>query len=84
MTVTDNERVIRAFTEEQVVRLTALSQRQLRYWDRTGFFRPAFSEENRRVAYNRVYSFKDVCALRMIAARRLFFDIGHGFIKTHR
>jgi uncharacterized protein (DUF433 family) len=70
MTVTDNERVIRAFTEEQVARLTGLSERQLRYWDRTGFFRPAFGEENRRVAYSRVYSFKDVCALRVIAALR--------------
>jgi uncharacterized protein (DUF433 family) len=70
MAVTDNEKVIRAFTEEQVARLTGLSQRQLRYWDRTGFFRPAFGEENRRVAYSRVYSFKDVCALRVIAALR--------------
>lgn len=70
MAVTDNEKVIRAFTEEQVARLTGLSQRQLRYWDRTGFFRPTFGEENRRVAYSRIYSFKDVCALRVIAALR--------------
>jgi hypothetical protein len=37
------EHVLSAFSSDHVVRLTRLSQSQLRYWDRTGFFRPRYS-----------------------------------------
>lgn len=60
--------VIAAFSEEQVERLTGLTKHRLRYWDRTEFFKPEFGEDNRRAAYSRVYSFKDLTSLRVIAA----------------
>lgn len=62
--------IISAFTEEQVERLTGISKRQLRYWDKTDFFTPAFVSENRRVAYSRIYSFTDVASLRVLNALR--------------
>jgi uncharacterized protein (DUF433 family) len=63
----DTGAVIAAFTEEQVERLTGLTVHRLRYWDRTGFFRPEFGAADRRVPYSRVYSFMDVAALRVLA-----------------
>ncbi len=63
----DTENVIRAFSEDHVSRLTGLSKGQLRAWDRSDFFVPHYAYENRRVAYSRVYSFRDVVGLRMIA-----------------
>jgi DNA-binding transcriptional MerR regulator len=57
------------FTEDDVVRLTGLSRRQLGYWDRTGFFTP----ENRRTGgatQVRLYSFRDVAGLKTIARLR--------------
>jgi DNA-binding transcriptional MerR regulator len=62
--------IIAAFSEEQVERLTGLSQGQLRYWDKTGFFAPKFADENRRRVYSRLYSFKDIVALRTIGILR--------------
>lgn len=58
---------LRAFSAEQVCRLTGLSLRQLSYWDSTGFFPPEFADENRRLPYSRVYSFRDLVGLRLIA-----------------
>jgi len=62
--------IIAAFSEEQVERLTGLTKGQLRYWDRTGFFAPKYADEDRRRAYGRLYSFKDVVALRTISVLR--------------
>lgn len=56
-----------AFTAETVRRLTGLSDRQLRYWDDTGFFIPSFADENRRRPHARIYSFRDLVGLRTIA-----------------
>jgi len=62
--------VISAFSEDHVERLTGLSVHQLRHWDRTGFFTPAFADENRKVAFSRVYSFKDIASLRVLSVLR--------------
>jgi len=62
-----NEEVVRAFSAEHVVRLTGLSESQLRSWDRIGFFSPAYAYEDRHSPYSRVYSFRDVVGLRTIA-----------------
>lgn len=62
--------VIVAFGEEHVERLTGLTPAQLRYWDRTGFFAPSYAEEDRNSAYSRIYSFKDVVALRILGLLR--------------
>ena len=62
--------VIRAFSAENVSRLTGLSMSQLIDWDRIGFFRPEHASENRREAYSRIYSFQDVVGLRTLAVLR--------------
>jgi DNA-binding transcriptional MerR regulator len=59
-----------AFTADHVASLTGLSSRQLRYWDRTGFFAPTLLDEHRRRTFGRIYSFRDVVGLRTIALLR--------------
>jgi DNA-binding transcriptional MerR regulator len=59
-----------AFSAEQVRKLTGLSMRQLSYWDRIGFFSPRYADENRRRAYSRIYSFRDVVGLRTLSLLR--------------
>jgi uncharacterized protein (DUF433 family) len=59
--------LVSAFTEQQVERLTGISQHRLRYWDRTDFFSPSYAAPDRRAAYSRVYSFRDVAALRVLS-----------------
>jgi DNA-binding transcriptional MerR regulator len=61
--------VVSAFTAEQVERLTGLTKSQLRYWDRTGFFRPTYVDAGRRV-YGRIYSFRDVVGLKTLGILR--------------
>ena len=63
-------KIIVAFGEEHVERLTGLTPAQLRYWDRTGFFALSHAEESRNSAYGRIYSFKDVVALRTLGLLR--------------
>jgi len=59
-----------AFTAEHVCRLTGLSNRQVRYWDDTGFFSPTLIDEHSRRAFGRIYSFRDIVGLRTIAVLR--------------
>jgi uncharacterized protein (DUF433 family) len=61
---------VRAFSAENVHRLTGLSHAQLRYWDKTGFFNPTYADEIRRSPHSRVYSFRDLVGLRTIAILR--------------
>ncbi len=58
--------VVAAFSEEQVQRLTGISKTQLRYWDRTNFFTPSYADADRRQAYSRIYSFRDVVCLHVL------------------
>lgn len=58
--------VIAAFTEEQTARLTGITRRQLRYWDRTGFFAPSMAWGDRNASYGRLYSFRDLGSLRVL------------------
>ena len=71
----DDDVVIAAFSEEQVERLTGISKRQLRYWDRTDFFKPALANDNRRVAFSRIYSFRDVASLRVLNVLRNQYNV---------
>lgn len=66
----ESNAVVSAFTEDQVERLTGISQRQLRYWDRTGFFVPSLAYEDRRSPYSRLYSFRDIVSLKIVSALR--------------
>jgi uncharacterized protein (DUF433 family) len=67
--------VVAAFTEEQVERLTGLSKTQLRYWDRTGFFSPAYADDKPGLPYGRLYSFKNIVALRTLAMLRVQHNV---------
>jgi uncharacterized protein (DUF433 family) len=67
--------IILAFSEDHVEKLTRISKTQLRYWDQTGFFKPAFANENRRVAFSRIYSFKDVASLRVLNILRNKYSV---------
>jgi DNA-binding transcriptional MerR regulator len=64
------DNVISAFSEQHVERLTRLSKAQLRYWDRTGFFPPEYAAGEARSPYGRVYSFRNVVALRTLSTLR--------------
>jgi uncharacterized protein (DUF433 family) len=64
-----NPSEIAAFTVDQVERLTELTKRQLRYWDKTGFFQPEVIDSDNRI-FGRVYSFRDLVGLRTLAAIR--------------
>ncbi|HEY8686270.1 MAG TPA: DUF433 domain-containing protein [Chloroflexota bacterium] len=64
-----------AFSADQVRRLTGLSERQLRYWDNTGFFSPALGETAARARFARAYSFRDLVGLRAIAEMRNTYHI---------
>lgn len=67
----DIDNVVAAFSEDQVARITGLSKGRLRYWARTDFFKPSFVDENPRLPYSRLYSFKDVVALRTLEFLRV-------------
>lgn len=70
MSKRDDNVVIAAFTEADAARLTGLSVAQLRHWDRTKFFAPSLANDNRSLAYARLYSFKDLVALKVLYALR--------------
>lgn len=59
-----------AFTAEHICRLTGLSSRQVRYWDDTGFFSPTLVDGYRKRPFGRIYSFRDLVGLRVIAILR--------------
>jgi uncharacterized protein (DUF433 family) len=56
-----------AFSADQVNRLTGLSPRRLRYWERTGFFAPEYVA---RQLGTRIYSFRDLVGLYTVARLR--------------
>jgi uncharacterized protein (DUF433 family) len=62
--------IVSAFGEDQAARLAGLTTNQLKHWDRTGFFRPSFADDNRKAAFSRIYSFRDIASLRVLAALR--------------
>lgn len=64
------DHVIGAFSEADAARLSGLTIGQLRSWDRKGFVRPSYAEENRNLPYGRVYSFRDVVSLRVLRQLR--------------
>jgi uncharacterized protein (DUF433 family) len=62
--------IIGAFSEEDAARLSGVSVGQLRSWDRSGFLSPSYAAKNRRQAYSRVYSFRDIVSLRVLNSLR--------------
>ena len=57
------------FSTSQVKDLTGLTTRQLNYFDQTGLLKPSVREA-RGKGSNRLYSFRDLVALRLIAKFR--------------
>jgi uncharacterized protein (DUF433 family) len=70
MAKADSNVVITAFTEDQVVRLTGVSRRQLRYWATDKFFVPSIKMEDETLADLRLYSFRDLLCLKIISSLR--------------
>ena len=54
------------FTAEQASRFTKCTPHQLRYWDRTGLVKPSVQSTGGRPGVRRLYSFRDLVALRVI------------------
>ena len=73
--MTGSDNTISAFSEDHAERLTGVSKRQLRYWDRTGFFQPEMAAENRRMAFSRIYSFRDIVQLRVLNVLRNQYNV---------
>lgn len=73
--MSDTNSVIAAFSEDHTSTLTGVTVYQLRYWDRTDFYRPTYAEENRRIAFSRIYSFKDIVALRVLNVLRNQYSV---------
>lgn len=70
MSEESTKNIIAAFTEEQTERLTGVTVRQLRNWDRTGFFVPSLAYEDRSQPLSRLYSFRDLVSLKILNSLR--------------
>jgi DNA-binding transcriptional MerR regulator len=73
--------VEQAFTAEQACRLTNCTHHQLRYWDRVGLLKPSVQESGGRPGVRRLYSFRDLVALRVI---RSLLDNGMSLQRVRR
>lgn len=58
--------IVGAFNEQHAAILTGVSRRQLRAWDRYGVLKPGLSSDERGFPNARMYSFKDLVALRVL------------------
>ncbi|MFN2389114.1 MAG: MerR family transcriptional regulator [Actinomycetota bacterium] len=54
------------FSAEQASRFTGCTAHQLRYWDRVGLVRPTVQATGGRPGVRRLYSFRDLVALKVI------------------
>jgi uncharacterized protein (DUF433 family) len=59
-----------AFTVEQAAQVAGVSEHRLRSWERAGVLRPSLAHGEARGAFNRIYSFRDLVGLRILAALR--------------
>ncbi|MBU1227377.1 MAG: MerR family transcriptional regulator [Actinobacteria bacterium] len=55
-----------AFTAQQACQLTGCTPHQLRYWDRVDLLRPSIQSTGGRPGKRRLYSFRDLVALRVV------------------
>jgi uncharacterized protein (DUF433 family) len=62
--------IIGAFSTQDVARLAHLTKRQVEYWDRSGVYSPSLAIGRPRQPIGRIYSFRDVVALRTLAILR--------------
>ena len=64
-----------AFTGIQVERITGLTQRQLRYWEKSNVFRASYVDDRPHRPYRRIYSFRDLVSLKTLAKLRNSYGI---------
>jgi DNA-binding transcriptional MerR regulator len=57
---------LEGFTAHQASRFTGSTARQLRYWDQIGLLRPSVQETGGRPGVPRLYSFRDLVALKVV------------------
>jgi DNA-binding transcriptional MerR regulator len=57
---------LEGFTAHQASKLTGCTPRQLRYWDQIGLVRPSIQQTGGRPGVPRVYSFRDMVALKVV------------------
>jgi DNA-binding transcriptional MerR regulator len=69
------------FTAEQASRLTSCTPHQLRYWDKVALVQPELQQTRGRPGVRRLYSFRDLVALRMIKS---LLDGGMSLQKVRR
>ncbi len=69
-----DKNIIAAFDEERTARLSGVSLPQLRYWNHSAFYVPTYVGEGRS-AFSRIYSFKDIAALRVLNVLRNQFGV---------
>lgn len=67
--------VVRGFGIETAARLAGLSRYQLVQWDNSGFFAPSLGLEDRKVRHSRIYNFKDVLALKVLAILKVKYGV---------
>src|SRR5918998_2734968 len=60
--------LMEGFTAEQASRFTGCTAHQLRYWDRIGLVRPSVQSTRGRPGVRRLYSFRDLVALKVVRA----------------
>jgi DNA-binding transcriptional MerR regulator len=73
--------VEQAFTADQACRLANCTHHQLRYWDRVGLVKPSVQETGGRPGVRRLYSFRDLVALRVV---RSLLDNGMSLQRVRR
>jgi DNA-binding transcriptional MerR regulator len=73
--------VEQAFTADQACRLANCTHHQLRYWDRVGLVTPSLQETGGRPGVRRLYSFRDLVALRVV---RSLLDNGMSLQRVRR
>lgn len=59
---------VEGFTVLQACRFTNCTQHQLRYWDQIGLVRPSVQSTGGRPGVRRLYSFRDLVALKVVRA----------------
>ena len=69
------------FTAEQASHFTGCTSHQLRYWDRIGLVKPTVQSTGGRPGVRRLYSFRDVVALRVV---RSLLDGGMSLQRVRR
>jgi len=57
---------LEGFTAQQATKLTSCTPHQLRYWDKVGLVKPSIQETGGRPGKRRLYSFRDLVALRVV------------------